>query len=114
MVEANRCSADGLICFLIGNKIDLVAAGTPRAVTDQQVQEKADTFMTNAMHVSALTGEGCEEAFKYITDYLIQHAKGSKTVGAAMILEGTDDAKPASTSTAQGGKKKKEGGKCMC
>ena len=68
----NSFSMEYLIFFLIGNKNDLVEAGTPRAVTDEQVQDMENTFMTKAMHVSAQTGAGCEEAFNYISQIIIQ------------------------------------------
>jgi len=106
MLEATRCGADGLINFLIGNKMDLVEKGTPRGVSEAQAQELAgNSFVTNPMHVSALTGAGCEEAFNYITQHLIQHAKGSKIVTSVV---GDEEQK---TSTRSPDKKKN---KCMC
>jgi len=105
MVEAQRCGADAVYSFLIGNKNDLIESGTPRAVSEAQAQEVADRFLTNPMHVSALTGAGCEEAFNYITQHLIQHAKGSKLVSPiADDQQGSSDSKPAT--------QKKN--KCMC
>jgi len=109
MLEATRCGADGLINFLIGNKIDLVESGTPRAVSEAQAQDLAgNSFMTNPMHVSALTGAGCEEAFNYITQHLIQHAKGSKIV--TNVMGGDED----SSKSQQGKSGDKKKNKCMC
>jgi len=106
MTEASRCGAAGLLCFLIGNKMDLVASGTPRAVSEQQAQELANLFMTNPMHVSAKTGEGCEEAFNYITQTLIKQGKGTKMANVC------PDEQVDSLPTSGDGKKKSS--KCMC
>jgi len=109
MLEASRCGAEDLLFFLIGNKNDLVESGTPRAVSEAQAQEVANNFMTNPMHVSAQTGAGCEEAFNYISQHLIQHAKGSKIVSPVMQDEDETPKKTTSTKPA-----KKKDGKCMC
>jgi len=108
MIEANRCNADDTIKFLIGTKNDLIAAGTPRAVSDAQVQEKADIFMTNPMHVSALTGAGCEEAFSYITQYLLQNAKPQRIVSGNPMMDDDENTSKKSPS-----KKQEKKSKCM-
>jgi len=106
-VEANRFSTGSLLQFLIGNKFDLIQAGTPKAVDDSKIQDRANSFMTNPMHVSATTGLGCEEAFNYITQQLIQHAKPSKKaiVDEINFDDDGEDAAP---------KKKKKKSKCVC
>jgi len=104
-IEASRFSTGSLLQFVIGNKNDLVQTGTPRAVQDERVQELANSFMTNAMHVSAVNGSGCEEAFQYIADQLIQHAKPSKKA----VVDGADDDAGAASAKPQPKKKK-----CMC
>jgi len=106
-VEANRFSTGSLMQFLIGNKFDLIQGGTPRAVEEERVQDTANSFMTNVMHVSATTGYGCEEAFQYITQQLLQHAKPSKKA----VIDDTDDTESTTLSqkAKPAGKKK-----CMC
>jgi len=70
--ETSRFLHEDALFFLIGNKNDLVENGTPRFVTDEQVQELADRFKTKPMHISALTGAGCEDAFNYISQLVIK------------------------------------------
>ena len=65
-------SSDISIYFLIGNKNDLVDSGTPRAVSEEQAQDYANSLMIKPLHISALTGDGCDEAFQYISDTLFK------------------------------------------
>jgi len=101
-VEANRFSSGALMQFLVGNKYDLVQAGTPCAVEQERVQDTANSFMTNAMHVSATSGFGCDDAFKYITQQLIQHAKPSKKA----VVDGDDNTIDLNQRSQPGSKKK--------
>jgi len=112
MTEASRCGAGDLLCFLIGNKMDLVAAGSPRAVSEQQAQDLANLFMTNPMRVSAKTGEGCEEAFNYITQTLIKQGKGTKYANMPGEDQDEDHLPSASGGGASGKASKKKN--CMC
>ena len=71
-MEAARFGADDLINFLIGNKHDLIEQDKPCPVPRENVDELAAAFGTNPMHISAETGSGCEEAFRYIARFLIE------------------------------------------
>jgi len=92
--------SDGAFPFLIGNKVDLIQGGAPKAVDDATVNKFASDLMTNAMHVSATTGFGCEEAFKFITEFLINNAKASvKANVEGMDGFGLDDDQPPQSKT---------------
>ena len=66
-----RYGGDHLIFFLVGNKKDLISSETPRVVSDEQLQQWIRDHHTTPLSISALTGDGCEDAFRDISQCVI-------------------------------------------